>query len=63
LIIHPSNMATHTELQSPQNTSPARTGLKVLAGVAALAVLLGVFMLYTQPDFMVTIADQLWACF
>ena len=56
-------MATHTELQSPQNTSPARTGLKVLAGVAALAVLLGVFMLYTQPDFMVTIADQLWACF
>jgi hypothetical protein len=30
---------------------------------AALAVLLGVFMLYTRPSFMVTLANQIWACF
>jgi hypothetical protein len=35
----------------------------LLAWVAASALLLGVFALYTQPDFMVTLADQLWACF
>lgn len=31
-------------------------------GVAA-AALAGVFALYLQPDFVVTLADQLWACF
>ena len=30
---------------------------------AALAALLGVFALYTRPEFLVTLADQLWACF
>ena len=31
----------------------------------ALAVLLAVavFALYAQPDFMVMLADQMWACF
>ncbi len=31
----------------------------------ALAVLLclGVFMLYLQPEFMVNLAGQIWACF
>lgn len=29
----------------------------------ALAVLAGVFLLYLQPDFMVTVAQQVWACF
>ena len=37
--------------------------LPVLAGLAATAALLGVFMLYTQPDFLRDLADQLWACF
>ena len=36
---------------------------KCLAYSAALAVLLGVFALYTRPDFLVTLAEQLWACF
>lgn len=36
---------------------------KVLAWGAAPGVLLAVFMLYTQPDFLKTLADQLWACF
>lgn len=35
----------------------------LLAWVTATAALLAVFALYTQPDFMVTLADQLWACF
>lgn len=34
-----------------------------LAWAAALALLLAVFALYTRPDFLVTLADQLWACF
>jgi hypothetical protein len=36
---------------------------KWLAYSAAVAVLLGVFALYTRPDFLVTLAEQLWACF
>ena len=36
---------------------------KLLAYVAAVAVLLGVFALYTRPTIMVTLADQIWACF
>jgi hypothetical protein len=30
---------------------------------AALAVLLAVFALYLRPEFLVMMADQLWACF
>jgi hypothetical protein len=29
----------------------------------ALVVTLGVFALYTRPDFLLTLADQIWACF
>ncbi len=29
----------------------------------ALLLLLAVFSLYLQPDFMVDLAQQLWACF
>jgi hypothetical protein len=36
---------------------------KLLAWGAATAVLLAVFALYTRPEIMVTLADQLWACF
>ena len=36
---------------------------KLLAYGAAIAVLLGVFALYTRPAILVTLADQLWACF
>ncbi len=37
--------------------------LALLVWTVALAVLAGVFMLYTRPAFMVTLIDQLWACF
>jgi hypothetical protein len=30
---------------------------------AALAVLLLVFSLYLQPDFLVMLADHVWSCF
>lgn len=32
-------------------------------GALAATVLAGVFFLYTQPDFMVQMANQLWSCF
>jgi multisubunit Na+/H+ antiporter MnhG subunit len=45
----------------------SRSGLsflqRLLVYAGASAVLLGVFALYTAPDFMVTLAQQLWACF
>jgi hypothetical protein len=31
--------------------------------IAAVAALAGVFALYTRPGFLVTLIDQLWACF
>jgi hypothetical protein len=36
---------------------------KVLAYAAAVAVLLGVFALYTRPELMITLSEQIWACF
>jgi hypothetical protein len=36
---------------------------KSLAFGAALAALAAVFAMYTRPGFLVTLADQLWACF
>jgi len=38
-------------------------GRRLAYAVAAAAALLGVFALYLQPDFMVTLAQQVWACF
>ena len=35
----------------------------MLSYAVALAVLLAVFMLYTRADIMVSLAEQLWACF
>jgi hypothetical protein len=29
----------------------------------ALAVLAGVFTLYTRPDFLLQLTNQIWACF
>ena len=36
---------------------------RYLLYLAAAIVLAGVFSLYTQPDFLVTLANQVWACF
>lgn len=36
---------------------------RVLIYAVALALLLATFAAYTRPDFLVTLADQLWSCF
>ena len=36
---------------------------QLLLWIAALGVLLAVFALYTRPLFLITLANQLWACF
>ena len=36
---------------------------KAVLWFLAVAASLGVFALYTRPDFLVTLSDQLWACF
>jgi len=36
---------------------------KLLAWCGAVIVLLAVFALYTRPDFLVTLSNQIWACF
>jgi hypothetical protein len=37
--------------------------LKTTVYALALAVLLAVFGLYTRPEFMFRIANQVWSCF
>jgi hypothetical protein len=44
-----------------KHPSPRLT--KALAYAGAVLVLLAVFVLYTRPDFLVTLSDQIWACF
>ncbi|WP_255429393.1 hypothetical protein [Ramlibacter albus] len=36
---------------------------RIAAYTAALLALLGVFVLYTQPQMMVTVSEMVWACF
>jgi hypothetical protein len=38
-------------------------GTKIGLWVLVLAALAGVFALYTRPDFLITLANQVWACF
>lgn len=42
---------------------PAPTMRRMLIWVLVLVALLGVFMLYLRPDFMVQLAQQAWSCF
>ena len=34
-----------------------------VGGVLAVVALLAVFGLYVRPDFMLTLANQVWGCF
>ena len=53
----------------PQTALPETTQVRAprwrswVLGAMAVAAALAVFALYTQPDFMVMLADQMWACF
>lgn len=40
-----------------------KNGQKFLLYAGAVAVLLGVFSLYMRPEFLVMLANQIWACF
>lgn len=40
-----------------------KTWTTCLAYGAAVLVLLAVFALYTRPDFLVTLANEVWSCF
>ncbi|MDR7307832.1 hypothetical protein [Rhodoferax saidenbachensis] len=40
-----------------------RPSARLAVGTIALLALTGVFYLYTQPDFLVQLANQVWACF
>ena len=42
---------------------PAPAWRRWAVGALVLVVLLLVFALYGNPDFMVMLADQMWACF
>lgn len=35
----------------------------LLAYAVVLAALAGVFALYSRPDLLVTLSEQIWACF
>jgi hypothetical protein len=37
--------------------------IKALVWTGVLLALAGAWSLYTRPDFLVNLADQLWSCF
>ena len=42
---------------------PTPRALRWLGGAVAVLLCLVVFGFYTLPEFMVMLADQMWACF
>lgn len=40
-----------------------KSSRKILLYAGAILMLLAVFSLYTRPDFLLTLANQVWACF
>jgi hypothetical protein len=36
---------------------------RLLAGLVVMAVLSAVLSMYLQPDFLITLANQVWGCF
>ena len=47
----------------PKARDIMKRGRVIFFYALALCVLLGVFTLYLRPDFLVTLANQVWACF
>ncbi len=49
---------------APERTPAVKAAPRTLLLYAAAALALAAaFALYTRPDFLVMLADQLWACF
>ena len=40
-----------------------KNGSKFLLYLTAISVLLAVFAMYTRPNFLLTLANQVWSCF
>ena len=57
-----SNAASRPAASS-WSRSWSRSWAHAWALAGAVALLLGVFSLYVHPDFMVMLADMVWACF
>ena len=57
-----SEPASSTAAQ-PEPIQPALAWRRWAGAALALLVLLLVFTLYGNPDFMVMVADQMWSCF
>ena len=36
---------------------------QALIGLVCIAVLMGVLSMYLQPEFLLTLANQVWGCF
>ncbi len=47
----------------PTSLTPRQRWRGWALGAAAVVATLAVFALYLRPDFMVMLADQMWACF
>jgi hypothetical protein len=63
-LLHP-NILMPTASSAP-STSPGHgmpRAWRWLAWMVAMVLCLAVFGMYTVPDFMVMLADQMWACF
>jgi hypothetical protein len=53
-------------VETDRTTGPDRpqwAGWRWLGWTAVVAALLGIFSFYTDPHFMVDVADKIWACF
>jgi len=50
-------------MNHPEDSQTRQVLRQGLVGVLCLAILLGVLSLYLQPDFLLTLANQVWGCF
>jgi hypothetical protein len=49
--------------QLAQRVHPGKGWRRFFALIIAATILAGVFMLYLNPVFVMTMADQIWTCF
>ena len=47
---------------TPPSTPQLRPWQRALVWAVVLTALMGVFVLYLQPQFVITLANQVWAC-
>jgi hypothetical protein len=50
-------------LEFEMNQLPHPWIRQALIGLVCIAVLLGVLSMYLQPEFLLTLANQVWGCF